>query len=147
MKILPKNITDLLEEFSGISDTKEKFEFLIELAEELPKFLPENKTPENKIIGCASDAWIKVETSPKKNISGENIIQISGIGDAVISKGILSFFIQCFHGLSAKEILDIQKNFPDIFIDSGVITSLSPSRANGAKAMLEKIYSECSMLV
>ena len=135
MKTLPSNITVLLQDFSEISDIKEKFEFLLEISEDL-EFFPENqKIQENKIQGCASDAWILVE--------GDNPVKISGEGDAVISKGILAFFIQCFEGLSASEILQIRDAFPEIFTESGVISSLSPSRANGAKAMLDKIYSEC----
>jgi len=140
---LPQNITDLLQDFSEISDIKERFEFLLEISEELEGFPETLKTEEHKIQGCASNAWIVV--SPEK--TENSIIKISGTGDALISRGILAFFVQCFEGLSAQEILDIQKNFPEIFVESGVISSLSPSRANGAKAMLEKIYSECATLL
>jgi len=135
MKTLPQNITDLLQDFSKISDIKEKFEFLLEISEDLDAFPESQKTQENKIQGCASDAWVLIE--------GDVPVKISGEGDAVISKGILGFFIQCFEGLSASEILQIKDDFPEIFTASGVISSLSPSRANGAKAMLDKIYSEC----
>lgn len=96
---LPQNITELLETFAEISDIKEKFEFLIELAEDLENFPESQKIPENKIIGCASDAWICItkdkNTDPSTG-SVSDIIKISGTGDAVISKGILAFFIQCF---------------------------------------------------
>ncbi len=142
MKKIPHHITHLLNDFVEISDIKEKFEFLIELAEELENFPESEKTEEHKIFGCASNMWITVKNSPEKNI-----VKISGTGDAVISKGMLMFFIQCFKNLSAQEILDIKKNFPEIFLKSGVLSSLSPSRANGAKAMLEKIYEECKKLV
>ncbi len=138
MQIIPQNIKDLLDDFSQISDVREKFEFLIELAEDLEDFPESQKTIENKIAGCASDAWVVVSSD-----SAHSTVKISGTGDAVISKGILSFFIKCFEGLSAQEILLLQKTSPSLFIDSGVISSLSPSRANGARAMLEKIYNEC----
>jgi len=153
---LPKNITELLQDFSEISDIKERFEFLLEISEELENFPETLKTEEHKIQGCASNAWIVVssekiensDTSTDSTGSRESSsVSISGTGDALISKGILAFFVQCFEGLSAQEILDIQKNFPEIFVESGVISSLSPSRANGAKAMLEKIYSECATLL
>lgn len=149
MPPLPQNITELLETFSEISDIKEKFEFLIELAEDLENFPESQKIPENKIIGCASDAWIRItkdkNTDPSTG-SVSDIIKISGTGDAVISKGILAFFIQCFKGLSASEILEMKPEFSDALLQSKIISSLSPSRANGANAMLEKIYAKCKQI-
>ena len=146
-KTLPQNLITLLEDFSEITDTRERFEFLIELAEELPEFSKENKTRENKIIGCASDAWVVVSEEKKSadfDSAQSPILKISGTGEAVISKGVLAFFHLAFKGCSAQEILNIPKN---IFLESRVINSLSPSRSNGANAMLDKIYSECEKLV
>ncbi len=145
---LPQNLTDLLESFSEISDIKEKFQFLLEISEDLPEFSEELKIEKNKIQGCASDAWIVVKNSDFDIAQSPDSvpIEISGTGDALISKGMIAFFREAFSGLTASEILEIQNGFPEIFLESGVITSLSPSRANGAKAMLQKIYSECEKI-
>lgn len=123
---------EMIDELQECETQSEKFQFFIDISEDLPKIKPEEKTDENKILGCASDAWVKV----RKNSAGK--IEITADADAIMSKGFLAFFILGFKNCSADEILSFTVN--DIS-QYNIISSLSPSRANGALSSLNKIHS------
>ncbi len=124
------SFSSLLSSVSECTSNTERFELLIELAAELPPMPSNLKTPQNKIIGCASQAWIAAE---KKD---DGSIQLWADGEAQISKGFLALLVEGLSGLSAQEIL----NTPESELQqSGLITSLSPSRSNGALASFRKM--------
>ena len=129
-----QNLYDLAEDLQNCETQTEKFEYFIELSKEIPeknRLLDEEKLEENKILGCASDAWVVVK---KQNDS----IVICADADGAISKGFLAFFIIGFEKATVQEILEFSVN--DLQ-ELGVIESLSPSRANGAVSSLNKIHS------
>jgi len=128
-----KNMYTLAEEIKSCENQTEKFEYFIELANEIPKknqLTTEEKNEENKILGCASDAWVVIEKQDDK-------ILIKADADGSISKGFLALFILGFEEATAQEILEFSVN--DLQ-NLGIIESLSPSRANGALSSLNKIH-------
>lgn len=131
--MIPKAIQELIDDFKELNSSTEQFQFFIELASELPAFPEEYKTDDYKIPGCASNAWVAVQ----KNTSEK--IEIFADAEALISKGFLAFFILGFEGCRAEEITQFD---PEILQKEGIISSLSPSRANGALASLKKIQEQ-----
>ena len=128
-----KNMYTLAEEIKSCENQTEKFEYFIELANEIPQknqLTTEEKKEENKILGCASDAWVVIEKQNDK-------ILIKADADGSISKGFLALFILGFEEATAQEILEFSVN--DLQ-NLGIIESLSPSRANGALSSLNKIH-------
>jgi len=128
-----KNMYTLAEEIKSCENQTEKFEYFIELANEIPQknqLTTEEKNEENKILGCASDAWVVIEKQDDK-------ILIKADADGSISKGFLALFILGFEEATAQEILEFSVN--DLQ-NLGIIESLSPSRANGALSSLNKIH-------
>jgi len=135
-----QNIYDLANDLKECENNTEKFQYFIDLAKEIPKknqLHTDEKNDENKILGCASDAWVVVEC----DINGKIIIRADA--DGLISKGFLTFFIIGFLDATKQEILEFSVN--DLQ-ELGVIESLSPSRANGALSSLNKIHSLVSQL-
>lgn len=127
-------IKNLAQEINDCETQTEKFQYFIELSGEIPKenqLLPFEKNEETKILGCASDAWVKIE-----KISDETV-RIKADADGAISKGFLAFFIVAFEEFTISEILEFSIN--DLH-ELGIISSLSPSRANGALSSLNKIH-------
>ncbi len=134
-----QNLYDLAEDLRACETQTEKFEYFIELSKEIPELYQlsaEEKNEENKVLGCASNAWITI----KKN---EEKIMICADADGAISKGFLAFFILGFSDATAQEILEFSVN--DLQ-ELGIIASLSPSRANGALSSLNKIHKLVSCL-
>ena len=62
------------------------------------KFPEEDKTEENFIHGCTSNAWIKLESNDP--------IQIKTLSDSMIVGGILSLLEQAFNGEPKSSIED-----------------------------------------
>jgi cysteine desulfuration protein SufE len=130
-----QNIYDLANDLKECENQTEKFQYFIELAKEIPelnKLSIEEKNEENKILGCASDAWVIVERD-----NAEKKIIIRADADGSISKGFLAFFIIGFADATQQEILEFSVNDLQKL---GVVDSLSPSRANGALSSLNKIH-------
>ena len=128
-----QNFYDLAEEIKSCENQTEKFQYFIELANEIPQknqLEKTEKSEENKILGCASDAWVIAEKQNDK-------IVIKADADGSISKGFLALFILGFEDATKKEILEFSVN--DLQ-ELGIIESLSPSRANGALSSLNKIH-------
>ncbi len=129
-----QNLYDLAEDLQNCENQTEKFEYFIELLKEIPeqnRLSDEEKNESNKILGCASDAWVVVKKQNDK-------VFICADADGAISKGFLAFFIIGFEDATVQEILEFSVN--DLQ-ELGVIESLSPSRANGAVSSLNKIHS------
>lgn len=129
---IPTLFAELLEEFSSFSDPKERFAFLLELSEELPLFPEGERTAENKISGCASNAWLSTHQK-------EGRLFFSGDADGQISKGVIAFLVLGLSGATPQEILSLPK---ELLEESGLLASLSPSRSHGALSMLRKIQED-----
>lgn len=130
MAPIPPSFADIIEQLNACSSSQEKFQLLIEMAKELPPMPTEYKTAESKISGCASSAWIYGTKTQ------DGTLQWFADADAVMPKGFLAMLIEGIQGCSADEIQKI----PDSFLqESGIVSSLSPSRANGALVSFQKI--------
>lgn len=129
--MIPTSMKSLVDSYLQCKSDMDKFQFFIDLADDLPLLKSEDKNDMNKVVGCASDAWVVME---KK----EDFLNFYGDADGVISKGFLAFFILGFKSCTVKEILSFTVNDMQ---DLGMIDSLSPSRANGAVSSLNKIHS------
>lgn len=134
--MIPPSLQSIVDEYISLETPREKFQFLGELADELPPFDDTQKVPVNEVKGCASKAWIVITQNAGK-------IFISGEGEAQISKGILAFFSLGLSGCTVEEIKNITD---DDLKKTGILTSLSPSRSNGALSIWERIKKEVQMV-
>jgi cysteine desulfuration protein SufE len=111
------------------NDPESVYEYLISLGKTLPLMKLEDKTEENRVLGCQSEMYISYEL-----LDGKLFFYCDS--EALISKGIAAFCIKLLNGKTPFEILqdplqEIQKiNLPLI---------LSPSRSNGLKSLIQKI--------
>lgn len=122
---------EIIEEFSMFDDWMDKYNYLIELSQDLPEMSPEKKIPENLIEGCQSKVWLDAE------LDGDKLV-FQADSDAIITKGIIALLIRVLSGRTPKEIKDANIYFIDKI---GLKENLSPTRSNGLLAMLNKIKS------
>ncbi len=119
----------IIEEFSIFDEWLDKYQYLIDLAEDLPLIKEERKLSNNLINGCQSRVWVNAEYKNGK-------IFFSADSDAIITKGIIALLIRVLNQRTPQEI----KNSNLYFIDKiGLGQNLSPTRANGLTAMLKQM--------
>lgn len=120
---------EIIEEFSVYEDWLDKYNYLIEMGNDLPGIDPEYKTDEYLIRGCQSRVWLHAELEDGK-------IVFTADSDAVIVKGIAALLVRVLSGRSPKEILENELFFID---EIGLRQNLSPTRSNGLLAMVKKM--------
>ena len=131
-----KALDKIVSKLKTTSDPKRKYEYVLWLAKKLPPLSSDLLSPSIKVKGCVSEVYVLGEL-----INGK--IQWRGYSDALITKGLLSLLIEGLHNLSPKEILRIDEGF---IKETGLQSSLTPSRANGFLNILLNMKSQAQHL-
>ena len=119
----------IIDEFSPFDDWMDRYQYLVELGNDL-KSLPESdKTDQNLIQGCQSRVWLTAEYKDGRII-------YHGESDAVIVKGIVSLLINVLSGNTPDEIINSDLHFID---NIGLKEHLSPTRSNGLLAIVKQM--------
>ncbi len=120
---------DIVEEFSVFEDWLDRYNYLIELGNDLPAIDPKFRTNEYLINGCQSKVWLHADL-----VDGR--LQFNADSDAIIVKGIVALLVKLMNNRTPAEILENDL----FFIDGiGLRQNLSPTRSNGLLAMVKKM--------
>lgn len=118
-----------MEEFSVFEDWLDRYNYLIELGNDLPAIDPRYRTSEYLINGCQSKVWLFADYEDGK-------LQYRADSDAIIVKGIVALLVKLMNNRTPEEILENEL----FFIDGiGLRQNLSPTRSNGLLAMVKKM--------
>jgi len=120
---------DIVEEFSIFEDWLDRYNYLIELGNDLPAIDPQYRTSEYLINGCQSKVWLHAEL-----VNGR--IEFKADSDAIIVKGIVALLVKVLNSRTPNEILENELTFIE---DIGLRQNLSPTRSNGLLAMVKKM--------
>ena len=122
---------EIIEEFSMFDDWMERYQLIVEYANELKKnpMPAADKTEQNLIDGCQSKVWFTAKMEDGKII-------FKGDSDALLVKGVVALLIRVLSGHTPKEILEANLYFID---DIQLREHLSPTRNNGIVAMLKQL--------
>ncbi len=120
---------DIVEEFSVYEDWLDRYNYLIELGNELPEIDPRYKTNEYLINGCQSKVWLHADL-----VDGKLVFEADS--DAIIVKGIVALLVKVLNGRTPDEIVENKLFFID---EIGLSQNLSPTRSNGLLAMVKKM--------
>jgi cysteine desulfuration protein SufE len=120
---------EIVKEFMVFDDWMDKYNYLIELANDLPIIDPKLKTNDYVIRGCQSKVWLNAEY-----LSGK--IVFTADSNAIITKGIISLLIRVLSNRSPHEIMNANLDFIEKI---GLRENLSPTRANGLVAMIKQM--------
>ena len=135
-KFRSATLDKMIERLKSTSDPRRKYEYVLWLAKKLPE-LPEALHLEPlKVKGCISKVYVLGELTDGK-------IHWKGYSDALITKGLLSFLIEGLNDLTPEEILNIDEGF---IKETGLNSSLTPSRANGFLNILLNMKSQAKAL-
>jgi len=120
---------EIIAEFEVFEDWLDKYDYLIELSNDLPIMDPKYKTGEYLINGCQSKVWLRADLVDGK-------IKFTADSDAIITKGIVSLLIRVLSDRDPAEIMDADL----VFIDRiGLRENLSPTRSNGLLSMVKQM--------
>jgi cysteine desulfuration protein SufE len=71
---------------------------------------------------------------------GEPVLHFSGDSDAMIVRGLVAVMLALYSGRTAREILS--SDAEEVFRSLGLDEHLTPQRANGLRAMVQRIKHE-----
>jgi cysteine desulfuration protein SufE len=129
VKSIKETQEEIVNEFEVYDDWMDRYNYLIELAKDLPIIDPKYKNNEYLIRGCQSKVWLNTEYHEGKII-------YTADSDAIITKGIIALLIRVLSNRTPKEIMDTELEFIDRI---GLRQNLSPTRANGLLSMIRQM--------
>ena len=119
----------IIEEFSMFDDWMDRYNYLIELGQNLPEIETEFKTEEYLINGCQSKVWLRAGYEKGR-------MKFTADSDAMIVKGIVALLIRVLNDQPATDVMNTDLYFIDKI---GLKDNLSPTRSNGLVAMVKKM--------
>ena len=120
---------EIIDEFEIFDDWMDKYEYIIELGNDLPEINEEKKTDDRLIEGCQSRVWLAMDVEDGK-------VKFSADSDAIITKGIIGLLIRVLNDESAQAVATAELNF---IKEIGLYEHLSPTRSNGLASMVKKM--------
>lgn len=129
----PATIDEILEDFEFLDDWDDRFQYLIELGDDLPEMPPQLLVDANKVDGCMSQVWMTVDVEP----SDPPKLKINAASDSAIVRGLIGVLMALYSARSPGEILvcDPEQTFDKL----GLKQHLSGQRRNGLYAMVKRV--------
>lgn len=120
------------------TDPADRLKLLVSYGKKLAALPEEEKTLENRVMGCTTQVWMTAKLDSNGNVV------YAGDSDSDISRGMISVLTESFAGLKPEEILEIPVDVLESFgLGATVVT---PSRANGLLNMFEAMKKSARLL-
>lgn len=136
----PTAFQDIAENLSFLDDWEDRYRYLIELGQALPKLNPADRTPQNKVNGCVSQVWLVSERSQTPD--GRPALVYRGESDAMIVQGLVAVLLALYSGRALEEIAGTDA--VALFDEMGLREHLTTQRSNGLVAMVNRIRTEAA---
>jgi cysteine desulfuration protein SufE len=134
-------IDEIIENFALLEDWEDRYRYVIELGKELDPLAQWDRTPKNKVHGCASQVWLSThidrdQQPPHLNFTGDS--------DAHIVRGLVAIAIAIFNDKAPSEIL--KTDAETVFEQLGLRQHLTAQRSNGLRALVDRIKVDAATL-
>ena len=125
------NLDEIVDVFDLLGDWEQRYQYLVELGENLPEMPEKYYIDDNKVKGCMSQVWVQVYADADDG----NKLHFYGDCDTSVIKGVVALLFQLTDGKTADEIqrLDVDELFERLKLDE----NLSPNRHVGVYAIVE----------
>jgi len=120
---------EIIAEMSDLEDWLAKYQYLVARGRELRVAGDAIRKEEYAIAGCQSSVWIRAEME-------DGCVRLAADSDAMITRGIIALLLQVLDGRPPRKVAGADLFFLD---RTGLRTHLSPARANGLAAMVQRI--------
>jgi SufE protein probably involved in Fe-S center assembly len=115
----------------------DRYRYLIELGQALPRLEEAERIPANKVHGCVSQVWLVAE---RQDGGGAPVLSYRGESDAMIVQGLVAVLLALYSGRPANEIA--ATDAIALFDELGLREHLTTQRSNGLVAMVNRIRNE-----
>lgn len=129
-------IDAIRENFAFLDDWEDRYRYVIELGSDLPPFPDDARDDEHRVKGCVSQVWLVT----RHDDAGDPVLRFLGDSDAHIVRGLVAIVLALYSGRRASEILAIDAEAT--LREFGLDEHLTPQRANGLRAMIQRIRTE-----
>jgi cysteine desulfuration protein SufE len=137
----PQPFQDIAENLSFLDDWEDRYRYLIELGQALPKLEPQERTDTTKVNGCVSQVWLVTEPVEK---DGAIALHLKGESDAMIVQGLVAILLALYSDRPAKEVAETDA--VALFDELGLREHLTAQRSNGLVAMVNRIRGDARAL-
>ena len=124
------SIEQLIDDFQANKSWDKQYRLIIQLGKKLPALQASDKSELNQVKGCESLAWCLIEQQ-------EGRFYLKMDSDTRVVKGLMMILLIIYQGKNKQQINDIDIN--NLFEQLALLNHLSPSRANGLLAIVNKI--------
>ena len=134
------DLDEIVDIFELLGDWERRYQYLVELGEQLPAMPDDLKIDHNKVKGCMSQVWVSARRSPLDS----RLVQFYGDCDTSIIKGVLALLIQLTSDKSPADVegLDLDALFMRLNLDE----HLSPNRHVGVYAIVALMKQQVRVL-
>lgn len=137
----PKAFQDIAENLSFLDDWEDRYRYLIELGQALPRLDDTERNAGNKVNGCMSQVWLVAEP---EQVDGEAGLRFRGESDAMIVQGLVAVLLALYSDRTARDIAETDAI--RLFDELGLREHLTTQRSNGLVAMVNRIRNEAKAL-
>ena len=116
----------LIDDLNLLDTWEERYDYLIELGQNLPEMPDALKTDLNLVRGCQSSVWFDIRCEQGR-------LWFQADSDSLIVKGMAAILTQVLNGRPASEVLQFDLT---LFETLGLWRHLSAQRTNGLTAMV-----------
>lgn len=120
---------EIIADFELFDDWTQKYEYIIELGQQLPALEERFKKEEYKIKGCQSSVWLNA-------FENDGLLFFEADSDSVFVKGEIALLIKVLSGRTPEEILSAELKFIDAI---GLRQHIAVTRANGLASMIKQM--------
>jgi len=124
------SLEQLLSDFTNNKSWDKQYRLIIQLGKKLPLLDDVEKTEANQVQGCESLAWCVVEQKGA-------LWHFKLDSDTRVVKGLMMILLIIFQDKNSEQIAAVE--IDQLFAQLGLLNHLSPSRANGLLAIVDKI--------
>lgn len=133
----PASFQDIVDNLSFLDDWEDRYRYLIELGQALPKLDAAERNADNKVNGCVSQVWLVAEPV---QLDGRTGLHLRGESDAMIVQGLVAVLLALYSDRPAEEIAGTDA--VALFDEIGLREHLTTQRSNGLVAMVNRIRSQ-----
>ena len=133
----PQPFQDIADNLSFLDDWEDRYRYLIELGQALPKLNEAERSDSNKVNGCISQVWLVAEPA---ETDGKPSLHLKGQSDALIVQGLVAILLALYSDRPAAEIAETDA--VALFDEMGLREHLTAQRSNGLVAMVNRIRGE-----
>jgi cysteine desulfuration protein SufE len=120
---------EIVEDFELFDEWSDKYQYIIELGQQLPPLDEKYKTEENKLKGCQSNVWLHAYGKDGK-------VFFEADSDSTFVKGEIALLIRALSDQPPSEVVNSDLTFLDAI---GLRQHIAVTRANGLASMIKQM--------